>query len=454
MNADFRKTALALLAGALFVAPAGARPPAPPGDSLWYYQIGGARPLSLSPSPRITTANLAVGGKMANGFNCGKFDPLVSVENTLNQVSKGAEDMTNAMTQAANAAIAALPSLILQRADPGLYDLFQNALARAQALVDLSTKSCEQMQGEIDRNINPFHEWVTLGRANGWKASMGIGGRQINDINEAKEYASQGNERGMPWYGGMRGGRNQEPINAVSGVVSAGYNVLLGRDPAASGPGGSIGAAGKNQPMVDWWRSPNEAAQWSNRVLGDELIKMCDGCASSVKPGAGLSPIIEEEEEKVSASLTSLLNSNREPSPTDLDPLNAPGVSVTPEVIRALRQMPQPDREVLAGRMASEIATARAVEQAIYVRRMLIAGRDTPETSVAGPAINAVDRRLRVIEREIDNVLYEQRVRKEITGTSAETALRMRRNKANKSISEAAQSPKATNPVASEPLRK
>ena len=49
MNADFRKTALALLAGALFVAPAGARPPAPPGDSLWYYQIGGARPLSLSP---------------------------------------------------------------------------------------------------------------------------------------------------------------------------------------------------------------------------------------------------------------------------------------------------------------------------------------------------------------------------------------------------------------------
>ena len=92
---------------------------------------------------------------MANGFNCGKFDPLVSVENTLNQVSKGAEDMTNAMTQAANAAIAALPSLILQRADPGLYDLFQNALARAQALVDLSTKSCEQMQGEPEHQPLP-----------------------------------------------------------------------------------------------------------------------------------------------------------------------------------------------------------------------------------------------------------------------------------------------------------
>ena len=38
----------------------------------------------------------------------------------------------NAMTTAATAAIAALPALILQRANPGLYDLFQNAPSDAR----------------------------------------------------------------------------------------------------------------------------------------------------------------------------------------------------------------------------------------------------------------------------------------------------------------------------------
>ena len=449
MKSRAQNTAAVISAVLLLTAPVGARPPSPPGDSLWYYQIGGARPLSLSPSSRTTTLDLSVGGQMANGFNCGKFDPTVSVENTLNQVAKGVEDMTNAMTQAANAALAALPSLILQRADPGLYDLFQNALVRAENLMNMSTKSCEQMQGEIDRGINPFHEWVTVSRANGWKASMGIGGRQIDDINKAKEAADQSAENGLPWYGGRAGGRNGKPIDAVSGVTRAGYNVLLGRDPSASGP-----APGSDHPMQTWWKNPNEAAEWSTRVLGDELIRVCEGCSSTVKPGTGLGPVIEEQEKEIADSLNNLLSQQRTPKLADLDDISAPSVAITPEVIDSLKALPPQDRQVLAGRIASEIATARAVEQAMYMRRILIAGRDTPETSVTGPAINAVERRLKIIEREIDNALYEKRVRTEITAAGAETAVRLHRGLANKSASEAAQPQKTKNPVSIDPLRK
>ena len=452
MKSRIQHTAAVLSAVVLLTAPAGARPPSPPGDSLWYYQIGGARPLSLAPSSRTTTLDLSVGGQMANGFNCGKFDPTVSVENTLNQVAKGIEDMTNAMTQAANAAIAALPALILQRADPGLYDLFQNALVRAEELMRMSTKSCEQMQSEIDRGINPFHEWVTVSRANGWKATMGIGGRQIDDVNKAKEAADQAAENGLPWYGGRAGGRNSKPIDAVAGVARAGYNVLLGREPAASGSIG--GGLGSDHPMQAWWKSPNEAAEWATRVLGDELIKVCEGCASTVKPGTGLGPVIEEQEKEIADSLGDLLNGNRPTKVSDLDELAAPGVAITPEVIESLKALPPQDRQVLAGRIASEIATARAVEQAMYMRRILIAGRDTPETSVTGPAIAAVERRLKIIEREIDNVLYEKRVRTEITAAGAETALRLHRGLASRSAGDAGQAQKTKNPVSIEPLRK
>ena len=82
----------------------------------------------------------------------------------------------NAMTAAATAALAALPALILQRANPGLYDLFQNALIKAEETLRLATKSCEQMEAEIARGKNPYADLVVLSKGNDWKWQMGIAG--------------------------------------------------------------------------------------------------------------------------------------------------------------------------------------------------------------------------------------------------------------------------------------
>ena len=71
--------------------------------------------------------------------------------NTLNDIGAGIDNMMNAMTAAASAAIAALPALILQRANPGLYDMFQNALLQAEETMQLATKSCEQMEPRSPR---------------------------------------------------------------------------------------------------------------------------------------------------------------------------------------------------------------------------------------------------------------------------------------------------------------
>ena len=149
---------------------------APTEDSLWYYEIGGAEPVSVPANPSVVSVTLGGSAQLGLGYSCGKFDPVAAVTNTLNNIGTGVDNMVNAMTAAATSAIAALPALILQRANPGLYDLFQNALLKAEETMQLATKSCEQMEAEIAQGKNPYADLITLSKGNDWKVQMGIGG--------------------------------------------------------------------------------------------------------------------------------------------------------------------------------------------------------------------------------------------------------------------------------------
>ena len=148
----------------------------PTEDSLWYYEIGGAEPVSVPANPAVTSITLGGSAELGLGYSCGKFDPVAAVTNTLNEIGDGLDNMMDAMVAAATNAIASLPALILQRANPGLYDLFQNALLKAEKVMQLATKSCEQMEAEIAQGKNPYADLITLSKGNDWKLQMGIGG--------------------------------------------------------------------------------------------------------------------------------------------------------------------------------------------------------------------------------------------------------------------------------------
>ena len=228
------------------LAPVFAKTPAPTEDSLWYYEIGGAQAVSSPPNPRVQRLTVDGALELGLGYSCGKFDPVLSVTNILNNIKEGAEDMLNAMVAAAQGAIAALPAIILQRANPGLYDLFQNALLKAEETVSLATKTCEQMEAEMAQGKNPFREWITLAKGNDWQVSMSVGG----DIVEAKRQVEENNGRnGVPWLGGLRGGETQEPIRVIGDTVRAGYNVTLNRAPTDT-------AAAREKRPRRCWRSP------------------------------------------------------------------------------------------------------------------------------------------------------------------------------------------------------
>ncbi len=404
-------------------------PVVPSADGEWYYEVGGAQPVTVPPNPSVTTIDLSAGVDLGLHYSCGKFDPLLGVTNILNDVKSGAEDMLSALVSAAGSAVASLPALILQRANPGLYDLFQNALARARLTISLANKTCEQMEKEISEGKNPYQDWINIAKSEDWRSMMGGGGSESasTDVDTARKTVEDNNgKNGVTWVGGQRkGGEDQPPIQVVTDITRAGYNVTLNRsDPLSSAP------APAGTRLSALWPGPGDAEAFARDVLGEELIHTVDGSAPTTQPGHGLWPKIEKRTAEVSATLGELIAGSLPLTPDNLEKVSAPGVAVSRQVIAGLRALPPSERDTAAGRLAAEAATAQVVEKAMVLRRLLVTGRQEPNVSVNQAAVAAIDDKIAVLEREIDDVLYESRIRKELSSNTALAVLRMKHRRA------------------------
>ena len=416
---------ISLLASRAFAAPG------PTEDGLWYYEIGGAQPVSAPANPSVVSLRLGGSAKLGLGYSCGKFDPVRAVSHTLNDIGSGVEAMTNAMTSAATAALAALPALILQRANPGLYDLFQNALLKAEETMQLATKSCEQMEAEIARGKDPYADLITLSKGNDWKMQMGIGG---NDAVTAKSTVETANgDNGVPWIGGQAGGAGQPVLRFTGDIVQAGYNIQLNRPITESA------APAVPTPLSEIWPNPTAARDWVVDVVGENIVTTCDTCRKDTIPGTGLLPKLHGESAAVTIELQRLVNGATPPTLENLDRITAPGVAVTRQVIEAIRDMPATEQGVVIGRLVAEISQARTVEKALYARRLLLSGRQVPEVYATEVAREHADVAIAELDREIETLLFETRVRREIVSDTVAVLLQRdaARRQASLSIPEA-----------------
>ena len=381
---------------------------APTEDGLWYYEIGGAEPVSVPANPLVVPVTLGGSAQLGLGYSCGKFDPVAAVTNTLNNIGTGVDNMMNAMTAAATSAIAALPALILQRANPGLYDLFQNALLRAEETMQLATKSCEQMEAEVAQGKNPYADLITLSKGNDWKVQMGIGG---NDAVTAKTTVESSNgDNGVPWIGGQAGGSGQPVLEFTGDIVEAGYNINMNR---AITDTSSVPVASATR-LSEIWVSPAQARDWTVDVVGENIVTTCDTCRKDSVPGTGLLPKLHQESVVVTTEIQNLVSGATPPTLANLDQITAPGVAITRQVIEAIHEMPTFEQGLIMGRLVSEISTARTVEKALYARRLLLTGRQVPEVYATEVAREHADVSIAELDKEIENLLFETRVRKEV----------------------------------------
>lgn len=400
---------------------------APTEDGLWYYEIGGAEPVSVPANPLVVPVTLGGSAQLGLGYSCGKFDPVAAVTNTLNNIGTGVDNMMNAMTAAATSAIAALPALILQRANPGLYDLFQNALLRAEETMQLATKSCEQMEAEVAQGKNPYADLITLSKGNDWKMQMGIGG---NDAVTAKTTVESSNgDNGVPWIGGQAGGSGQPVLEFTGDIVEAGYNINMNRTVTDTS---SVPVASATR-LSEIWVSPAQARDWTVDVVGENIVTTCDTCRKDSVPGTGLLPKLHQESVTVTTEIQNLVSGATPPTLANLDQITAPGVAITRQVIEAIREMPTSEQSLIMGRLVAEISTARTVEKALYARRLLLTGRQVPEVYATEVAREHADGSIAELDKEIENLLFETRVRKEVVSDTI--ALLLKRSAAKRQSS-------------------
>jgi len=390
----------------------------PASNGLWYYQIGGAKPIRAPANPSVTSIKVDGNGQLSMGYSCGKFDPLASIAHTLNQVKDGADNVVKAMVNAATGAISSLPALILQRANPGLYDLMQNSLIRAELQLDVATKSCEQIESAIANGQNPYQDLLVISRANAWKRELGFGSTTAATAKKNVD-KSKGSE-GVPWiYGTPAGGDSQPEIKVTSDLAVAGYNLTLNRNLGdLSNPSSS-----NDKPITKIWASPQESKDWIAETFGEHILTTCESCTKQSVPGRGLLPEINTEQQQLSQDLKALTTSTDPLTITKLDEVSAPGLHITREVIEGLRQLPEPDRSLYRERLASDIALSRTLEKTMYARRLLSSARQLPEAESLPMVQEHARRTIDEIDREMDRLLFEHQARRTILSDTVSSLL-------------------------------
>ncbi|MFN9525550.1 MAG: integrating conjugative element protein [Pseudomonadaceae bacterium] len=384
------------------------------GDDV-LYSIGGGRAVSMGPVSNMRSIGVGIGWN-AN-LICGDMSLSTTIQNQLNGITNGFQTIMSSVIQNATAAVASLPALIIQRADPGLYNLLTNGILQARLDFDRSKLACRSMAEKMADVAGGQVGWSQLADVMVLKQAV-ASTDAVSAIEQAE--TSRGNE-GVTWIGGDNaGGAGQRPIRIVSDVVSAGYNLVNGRDvddTSSIAPGNCDGNL-----TCETWSSPAAASAWAVRVLGEQEQRTCETCTKTVTvPGVGLTPLIQEEYETKLEALRELIVGSRPMSADHLQEAGSASLSITRGVIEALRD--EPDQDILARRLASEVALASVLEKALLLQRTLLTGRKEPNVSANELAQKAVSHESDMLDREIHNLKTELELRRELAGNSPMTII-------------------------------
>jgi len=403
---------------------------APPEESDWYYKIGGAQSVSSAANSNQTTVSLNASPSWGISYSCGKFDPVLGVGSVLNNIKSGADSMMNSMLSAATSAIASLPALILQRANPGLYDLFQGGLLAAQERVTLATKSCQQMEAEIAKGINPYAKFATLAAGRDWKMQMGTGGTGSSgsDVITAKQtIENNGGRNGIDWLGGLRGGQGQQPIQLPTDMVQAGYNIAMNRSPSATGAPTATGR------IKEVWPTVEAAKAFSKGMLGEKQVSTFDGHIDTSTPGRGLLFYTAQFKATIKPLLLVMVNDPSTATVAKLEEIAAPGTRLTNQVITAMNRLKPANKSIFVDKVAEEIAVSQAIEKALLLRRTILMGSEHPDMAQALEEKD-IKKSVDKINTQIEAQLFEKRVRKELVGDTIPVLLALEQQRRAKGL--------------------
>ena len=401
--------ALALCCGLALAQPVGFQASGPViGDDVMY-SIGGGSAVSMGRAAGMRSIGVGVGWN--SNLICGDMSIQTTLRNQLNGITNGFQQIMGNVIQSATSAVASLPALIIQRADPGLYNLLTNGVLQARLDFDRSKLTCRAMAEKMADTAGGQLGWSQM--AEGMALRDAVASTDAVSAIEQAE-TRRGND-GVPWVGGSNaGGAGQPAVRVVGDVTRAGYNLVNGRGVTDTS---SISAASCASLSCQTWTSPQQAIEWATRVLGEQVQRTCDSCTKTeTVPGVGLTPLIQEEYEAKLETLQALISGTRNTTFENLRTAGSSSLPITRGVIEALRD--EPDQDLLARRLASEVALSSVLEKALLLQRTLLTGKKEPNVAANQLAVEAVNHESNTLDQEVRNLKTELELRRELANNS------------------------------------
>lgn len=388
-------------------------------SAIMDWEIGGAA-IATAPTQVNNIPILDVGVQWNANLECGNFDINASISNQLNGVTEGFRQALQNIVQAATGAIASLPALAIQRASPELYDMLQQGILQGKLDFASAELSCEDMQAVMmGEKAFPWEEYKLTAEAKAWDNEVrgSWGADAIATKNRVTAAPSE--NAGVEWAcGDMRGGNFQDPIRSINDIVIAGYNTLFNRNDKCDISG--MPTSNSGTPLYDYWASPQQAADFTVEVVGDEEVRMCDGCKKMEgKPGRGLTYKHEDLANTMTGTLRQIVNGNLAVDWNNLKQVSAPpAVKVTPALIYSIREKSSAGRDAMTMKIANEIAYIRLVEQGRIMIQMLRTGLKEPNISKFEGPVSTAKQAIKDIESEMDILQKEMEVKKAVASNT------------------------------------
>ena len=385
-------------------------------DDRVLYTLGGGSAVG-APTSLYRPDGLGVGLTWRANLMCGNMDLQTTLRNQLNGVTEGFQQIMGSVVQNATQAVMSLPALIIQRANPGLYELLSNGVMQGRIDYDRSQLTCQAMARQMADAIDQG-AWGSLAKGQAMQANLQQSQDAVSVVSATE--TTSGNQ-GVTWVGGQQaGGSGQPPIRVTRDLVHSGYNLLHSR--RATDTQSILDADCNGAALCSTWSTPQQAADWAVRVLGETEIATCDDCETlHARAGTGLTPLIQETYHEHLQALQGLLDGSQSITADSLASASSPLLMVSRGVIEALRD--DPDQVTLARRLASETALSDVIGKALLLQRTLLAGQHEPNIESATPARQAVQRQLATLEREIQALQTEMQLRQMLAGNTARLIL-------------------------------
>lgn len=367
-----------------------------PGNNGLYYEIGGGQTMPLPYAPDETDLNINVLGNAGIGYNCGAFNPITSIANSLNGLKNSFTQLETQVVDDAKGAILEMPAYELAKHMPNAYRLLQDGVANGQFDFGVSTKSCQEMVSQVGQGQNPYHDWMEASMGDKWKHYMSFGSSQAvssgllgdaaGDINQAKQNVDDdGGKSGVQWFygnaqdGGLyAGGQGQPVIQVVADTVIAGYNTLIGGGRGLNDKSAPA-ATGGNERITLFFPAPTDAAIWVTNAVGDQAMTTYPGGKKQSFPGRGLSGDITAQINTIRPVLTGMVQGTMPINLTNLQAVSTNTVALNESFIRKLQNINDMlTRSMTINSVAQWIAEMRVLNKAKLAMSILQVGSEEP----------------------------------------------------------------------------